>query len=504
MILTIAKKQLVDNIVGTRHAVSLRFPIALVLCSSLMVFSTYMLIEDYAHQVSDLTDFLRPDGYREAAAGHWDTARLAEGPTPVTRHIPALKVLCIGLGDDMSLIATIRPFVGAIYNQKSFITNTALDLFPAIDFVLIVNIVVSLLAMTFTYDAISGEKQDGTLRLLLANAVPRHQVLLGKWLGSYICFLLSYIPSLIGVALLILLNPMIALTGSEWWPVILIFALSIVYTTVFFSLGLLVSSRTRDPKTSLLTLLAIWTFLALIIPNFSPYLAAEVHPARTPYEIEAELNSIGFEETQEAWERVRDSMGEALEDRLREIMVSRNLKPAPGGSWNLSYGTWSDGVRMLISDTSDEEARALQLASSRSARTELQNVTSRNSEVKHDYMKRLRKQMFISKAISSLSPVTSFTYLATDLAHTGLQGEQHFRRTVDIFKNQFVAYVGEKLASQKFVDRPDVSNMPSFRYEPRAAVTVANDDLIHLLLLALFNVVFFMGAYLSFLRYDVR
>jgi hypothetical protein len=100
--------------------------------------------------------------------------------------------------------------------------------------------------------------------------------------------------------------------------------------------------------------------------------------------------------------------------------------------------------------------------------------------------------------------MTSFTYLATDLAHTGIQNERHFRRTVNIFKNQFVAYVGEKLASKKFTDRPDISSMPSFQYEPRAAVAIASDDLIHLLLLALFNLVFFMGAYLSFLRYDVR
>ena len=501
MIWTIAKKQLLDNIL------SLRFPIALVLCFVLMVFSTFMLTEDYARQVSDLSDFLRAGRYREAVEGHGNTARLAEGPTPVARRIPALKILCNGLGDDTSLTATIRPFAGAIpaYAGRAFVTNTVPDLFPAIDVVLIVNIVVSLLAMTFTYDAVSGEKQDGTLRLLLANAVPKHQILLGKWLGSYISFLLSYIPSLIGVALLISLHPMVALTGVGWWSVVLIFTLSIIYTTVFLSLGLLVSSRTKDPKTSLLTLLAVWTFLALIIPNFSPYLAAELYPTRTPYEIEAELNSISFEETEKAWERVRESMGEALEDRLREIMISRNLKPAPGGSWNLSYGTWSDGARWIIGDVDDEETkRELQLASSRSARAELRNVTSRSSKVKRDHMISLRKQMAVSKVISSLSPLTAFTYLATDLAHTGIRGEQQFRRTVDVFKDQFVAYVGEKLASQRFLDRPDVSDMPSFRYEPRTGVAIMSDDLIYLLLLALFNVLFFMGAYLSFLRYDVR
>jgi len=499
MIWIIARRQLLDNIL------SLRFPIALVLCFSVMVLSVYMLIGDYAHQVSDLSDFLRADSYKEAAASHWDIARLSEGPTPVTRRIPALKVLCQGVGNDISLRATIRPFVGAIYQQKAFVTNTALDLFPNIDMVLIVNIVVSLLAMTFTYDAISGEKRDGTLKLILANSVPRHAILVGKWLGSYASFLLSFIPALVGIAILIELHPMIRFTGAEWWSAALIFSLSIVYVTIFFSLGLLVSSRTRDPKTSLLTLLAIWTLLALIIPNLSPYLAAEIHPTRTPYEIEAELNSIGFEEAEKAWERVREAIGQVLEERLREIMIDRNLKPVPGGSWNLGYGTWSDGIKMLIGGVEDDAVRReLQLISSQSARMELENVTSRSSKVKNAYVLSLNKQMSTSKIISSLSPLAAYTYLATDLAHTGIQSEQNFRTTVNTFRRQFVIYVEDKLVSQQYLDRPDVSDMPSFQYEPRSAISVASDDLVHILLLALFNVVFFMGAYLSFLKYDVR
>ena len=112
--------------------------------------------------------------------------------------------------------------------------------------------------------------------------------------------------------------------------------------------------------------------------------------------------------------------------------------------------------------------------------------------------------MVLSKTFSSLSPLAAFTYLATDLAHTGIRSEQHFRRTVDAFKSQFTTYINEKLASQRFLDRPDVSDMPEFQYEPRTASDVTNDDLIHLLLLVLFIVVFLMGAFLSFLRYDVR
>ena len=46
--------------------------------------------------------------------------------------------------------------------------------------------VLSLIAILFTFDSISGERERGTLRLMLANSIPRHTVLLGKFLGALI------------------------------------------------------------------------------------------------------------------------------------------------------------------------------------------------------------------------------------------------------------------------------------------------------------------------------
>ena len=63
---------------------------------------------------------------------------------------------------------------------------TAADIFPTflkIDWVLIISIVLSFLALVFTFDAISGEVERGTLRLTLSNAVARGTVLAGKFLS---------------------------------------------------------------------------------------------------------------------------------------------------------------------------------------------------------------------------------------------------------------------------------------------------------------------------------
>ncbi|MEE8583230.1 MAG: ABC transporter permease subunit [Acidobacteriota bacterium] len=65
-------------------------------------------------------------------------------------------------------------------------------------------IVLSLFAILFAYNAVSGEKEQGTLRLSFSNAVPRDSYILGKAAGS---FLALAIPLLILILLGCLLLP---------------------------------------------------------------------------------------------------------------------------------------------------------------------------------------------------------------------------------------------------------------------------------------------------------
>ena len=54
----------------------------------------------------------------------------------------------------------------------------------AIDWVFIIGGLLSLMALLFTFDAFIGEKERGTLRLVMAQSLPRHTLLLGKFLGA--------------------------------------------------------------------------------------------------------------------------------------------------------------------------------------------------------------------------------------------------------------------------------------------------------------------------------
>ena len=55
----------------------------------------------------------------------------------------------------------------------------------------------SLLAVLFAFDAICGEKERGTLKVMLSNAVPRDLIILSKGIGGYLCLIVPFLVALL-------------------------------------------------------------------------------------------------------------------------------------------------------------------------------------------------------------------------------------------------------------------------------------------------------------------
>ena len=84
-------------------------------------------------------------------------------------------------------------------------TNYWMRNFEVLDWSVIVRYVVSFLCIVLAYNAISGEREGGTLRLALANPVSRAQLLAGKFLAHFATLLVSLaLGSLVSLAILVL------------------------------------------------------------------------------------------------------------------------------------------------------------------------------------------------------------------------------------------------------------------------------------------------------------
>ena len=85
-----------------------------------------------------------------------------------------------------------------------------------VDWAFVIGYVLSLIALLFTFDAISSERESGTLRLMLANSVPRHTILIGKFLGALISVSIPFTLAVLVNLLLISTSSVVHLNTEAW------------------------------------------------------------------------------------------------------------------------------------------------------------------------------------------------------------------------------------------------------------------------------------------------
>jgi len=201
MILRIVQKELLS------HLLTLRFAVGGVCCVLLIASSAYVLTRQFesrleAHRAA-VTD------YENRLQKVTVYSELGHAVRPEAHRPPsALSILSRGMEAELGDVVTLAHGYVPVDAASSGMDNPYLAVFPAIDFVTVFQVVLSLLGLLFAYDAVTGEQEDGTLRLMLSNPVPRDTVLLGKSIGA---FLSVAVPVGIGMLLNLLI---VLLSGS--------------------------------------------------------------------------------------------------------------------------------------------------------------------------------------------------------------------------------------------------------------------------------------------------
>ena len=108
-----------------------------------------------------------------------------------------------------------------------------------VDWTFVIGYVLSLVAILFTFDSISGERGQGTLRLTLANPVPRHTVLIGKFLGALVSISVPFTLAVLINLLVISTSSDVQLGTDAWSRLGIIFVIALLYLCLFLALGLL-------------------------------------------------------------------------------------------------------------------------------------------------------------------------------------------------------------------------------------------------------------------------
>ena len=293
MLLTLIRRELLDNLM------TFRFAAAVFITLLLVVANTVVLLKDYEQRLTAYNTATQESHQR---LHEQQTYSYYIGKLIAHRAPNPLSIFNLGLDKRVgNKITVYHAFVPTIWDgEKHGTDNPFLNLFTSIDIALIFQAVLSLLALIFAYDALAGERERGTLRLVLTHPVQRGYILFAKYISAMLCLLVPLLISLLLSIILLTTSPMISLNTAEFLRIGGIVLTSLLYLSLFYLIGLCISAMTRRTSTALMLCMFVWGFLVLVYPNLI-LTAVETTPQPEAYISDHQQIKQMWEE----WERER-------------------------------------------------------------------------------------------------------------------------------------------------------------------------------------------------------
>ncbi len=135
------------------------------------------------------------------------------------------------------------------------------------DLTFIVQFLLSYLAVILAFNAFTGEKEAGTLKLIYSNPVKRSHFVAMKYTSALLTLGLPLLLSLIIGALVLGVSSTVPLSSAFLYSLVMFALLSFLYLSVFVLIGLLCSTVARTSKHSLVLSLLSWVVLVVILPK---------------------------------------------------------------------------------------------------------------------------------------------------------------------------------------------------------------------------------------------
>jgi ABC-type transport system involved in multi-copper enzyme maturation permease subunit len=357
--------------------------------------------------------------------------------------------------------------------ERAFSQNALIDSFQALDWAFLVGTAFSLLALVFVYDSISGEKVHGTLKLLQTYNLSRNSILVGKLLANLATLLVTLVGGMLLSLLLLLLVGRIELGVQEWARLGLFLLLSAFYITVFLCLGLLFSTLTHRPTTSMVLAVMAWVVSIVVIPGVGTLLIQQVRKLPTQ-------NEVG-ERAGKVWDKIEEEYG------------------GKGSTWR--------GRDMGKPDNYEFERVSIV---AQNKRKHLQE------QIWEDYLRQKFAQARTVRKISSVSPSGLFQFGAESVNGTGVLCDEKLVQQARQYRNTVEDWVRQRdladLESPHLCFQPGYlslkplasASVPRFRYQEPSVGEGLRDALWQVVLLSAETLVMLFAAVLAFQHYDVR
>ncbi len=381
--ITVIKREILE------HLQSLQFIILVVLSILLFSVNGWINVQKHREQMSRYLNAFR-------SMEEWHSTRSTSLPM---RPSPLVLIADGGskyqpLGYHLQPKGRLVPMAAA---QKNF----KMPYVPELDWAFIIKVIFSLFVLLLAFRGISGEKEVGTLRLVLSYALRRNQVLLGK----YISIMLSVgIPIILGGFISLLI---VSIFMPEIWSLMLVprIALTILliffYLSIFAFLGLFVSSLIGRSSIVLLILLVVWILFVIVVPNLSGILSDKLADVPSEYQTAKQVKSVLEEQVHVRIDKIRDRV------KNGELTKEEDIKAEA----DLAFEEGQQAVRNHYAV----------------------------------YENAMKHRTAMARKLSRMSPTALFQFASESLADTGPRREERFLKNAETFSSIYDDYILEKV-----------------------------------------------------------
>ncbi len=349
--------------------------------------------------------------------------------------------------------------------------NPYINPYFSIDWTSLMVYVISFFCICFSYNAFSGEREDGTLKLMLANNLSRTSVILGKFLSLLVVFLL---PLLIGIMLgcfIFECSPAHHTGNDGYAKIAYFFLVSALLISITILGGFFISALTQKSYVSLIICLLVWTMMVIIIPNISWIITRQTEkiPTETYLQQEEKQQQDALKDCYMGWPGNKATVETAIQ--RKECYERRD---------HIHNSLWSQYHNLQFEQT--------------------------------------RKAIDMSK----ISPFGLYRFLGDHIAGNNYYGYVSFFERVRNYQISYKNYIINKdkadpeshhvvWRESNWLGRPFMSHqtinpaeLPEFNVPPASFGEVVAGSLTDVAILCLWCIGLFVAAFAAFVRYDVR
>lgn len=161
--------------------------------------------------------------------------------------------------------------------------GNAMSRFGEMTGALVFQVLLPLLIIFLTFNTISKEREEGTLKLVHGQGLASHKLLFGKVLGTFSIVLAIFLPIVI-LGYLVLDQQSSGFDTQVGTKFMIMVGSYALFFLIFIMLSVLVSAFSKNSRFSLLTLLGIWIVSCIILPKATTNFADKLYPTPSQFE----------------------------------------------------------------------------------------------------------------------------------------------------------------------------------------------------------------------------